>query len=190
MHEEVAAFAHSFFSTLFHDSISVPFKARLDVALSSLVWWLATLHIAAGWNSMSIEVLFNPGHSMILWSLLTPAVPREGITKPLTITCHALMNRSPQCIRRLFLRHQHSHGRDAFSYFAVLTLVMTPGVLESRAASLRNSGQWWIMDVCGSFLMPYPYSYFCPLRVWWQSSNLLTCLDCFSINALPAGCII
>ena len=42
------------------------FKARLDVALSSLVWWLATLHIAGGWNSMSIVVLFNPGHSMVL----------------------------------------------------------------------------------------------------------------------------
>jgi len=26
------------------------FKARLDVALGSLVWWLATLHIAVGWN--------------------------------------------------------------------------------------------------------------------------------------------
>jgi len=25
------------------------FKARLDVALGSLVWWLATLHIAEGW---------------------------------------------------------------------------------------------------------------------------------------------
>jgi len=42
------------------------FKARLDVALGSLVWWLATLHIAGGWNWMSIAVLFNPGHSMIL----------------------------------------------------------------------------------------------------------------------------
>ena len=42
------------------------FKARLDVALGSLVWWLVTLHIAEGWNSMSIAVLFNPGHSMIL----------------------------------------------------------------------------------------------------------------------------
>ena len=38
---------------------------RLDVALGSLVWWLATLHIAGGWNEMSIVVLFNPGHSMI-----------------------------------------------------------------------------------------------------------------------------
>ena len=40
------------------------FKARLDVALGSLVCWLATLHIAGGWNWMSIVVLFNPGHSM------------------------------------------------------------------------------------------------------------------------------
>jgi len=42
------------------------FKARLDVALGSLVWWLATLHIAGGWNWMSIVVLFNPGLFMIL----------------------------------------------------------------------------------------------------------------------------
>ena len=39
------------------------FKARLDVALGSLVWWLTTLHIA---GVMIIVVLFNPGHSMIL----------------------------------------------------------------------------------------------------------------------------
>jgi len=42
------------------------FKARLDVALGSLVWWLATLHLGGGWNSMIIVVSFNPGHSMIL----------------------------------------------------------------------------------------------------------------------------
>ena len=42
------------------------FKAMLDVTLGSLVWWLATLHIVEGWNSMSIAVLFNPGRSMIL----------------------------------------------------------------------------------------------------------------------------
>ena len=42
------------------------FKARLDVALGSLVWWLVTLHIAGGWNWMSTVLLFNPGHSMIL----------------------------------------------------------------------------------------------------------------------------
>ena len=41
------------------------FKARLDVALGSLVWWLVTLHIAGRWNWMSIVVLCNPGHSMI-----------------------------------------------------------------------------------------------------------------------------
>ena len=42
------------------------FKARLDVALGSLVCWLATLHIAGGWNQMITVVLFNPGHSVIL----------------------------------------------------------------------------------------------------------------------------
>ena len=42
------------------------FKARLDVALGSLGCWLATLHIAGGWDEMSIVVLFNPGHSVIL----------------------------------------------------------------------------------------------------------------------------
>ena len=49
------------------DALSLEtFKARLDVALSSLVWWLETLHVAGGWNSMIIVVLFNPGHSMVL----------------------------------------------------------------------------------------------------------------------------
>jgi len=42
------------------------FKARLDVALGSPGCWLATLHIAGGWNWMSIVVLFNPGHPRIL----------------------------------------------------------------------------------------------------------------------------
>ena len=36
------------------------FKTRLDVALGSLVWWLATLHVAGGWSWMSIVVLFQP----------------------------------------------------------------------------------------------------------------------------------
>ena len=45
------------------------FKARLDVALGSLGCWLATLHIAGGWNRMVTVVLFNPGHSVILWLL-------------------------------------------------------------------------------------------------------------------------
>ena len=42
------------------------FKAGLDVALGSLGCWLATLHVAGGWNWMSIVVLFNPGYSVIL----------------------------------------------------------------------------------------------------------------------------
>jgi len=49
-------------------------KARLDVALGSLVCWLATLHIAGGWNWMSIVVLFTPGHSMSLWILWYPTM--------------------------------------------------------------------------------------------------------------------
>jgi len=42
------------------------FKARLDVALGSLVCWLATLHIAGGRNHMVTVVIFNPGHPVIL----------------------------------------------------------------------------------------------------------------------------
>jgi len=57
------------------------FKARLDVALGSLVRWLATLHIAGGWNWMSIVVLFNPGHSVILWfSTETKACVASAVT--------------------------------------------------------------------------------------------------------------
>jgi len=42
------------------------FKARLDVALGSLGFWLVTLHITGGWNWMVIVVLLNPGYSMFL----------------------------------------------------------------------------------------------------------------------------
>ena len=42
------------------------FKARLDVALGSLGCWLATLHIAGGWNEVIVVFLFNSGHSVIL----------------------------------------------------------------------------------------------------------------------------
>ena len=42
-------------------------KARLDVALGSLVCWLATLHIAGGLKLNDHCGPFNPGHSMILW---------------------------------------------------------------------------------------------------------------------------
>ena len=44
------------------------FKARLDVALGSLVCWLVTLHIAGGLKLDDHLALFNPGHSMILCS--------------------------------------------------------------------------------------------------------------------------
>jgi len=43
------------------------FKARLDVALGSLVWCLLTLHLAGSLKLDDIAVvLFNPGHSMVL----------------------------------------------------------------------------------------------------------------------------
>ena len=57
-------------STIYYITWDAPyleaFKARLDVALGSLVWWLVTLHIAGGLNSMITVVFFNLGHSMIL----------------------------------------------------------------------------------------------------------------------------
>ena len=54
------------------------FKARLDVG--SLVCWLVTLHIAGGWNYMSTVVLFNPGHSVILYdSVILRSLPTQAI---------------------------------------------------------------------------------------------------------------
>ena len=57
-------------SSLPKEAVDAPsleaFKARLDVALGSLVCWLVTLHIAGGWNGMSTVVLCNPGHSVTL----------------------------------------------------------------------------------------------------------------------------
>ena len=52
------------------DALSLEaFKARLDVALGSLVWWLATLHIAGGLNLDDHYGPFQPRpfyYSMIL----------------------------------------------------------------------------------------------------------------------------
>ena len=41
-------------------------KARLDGALSNLVWWKMSLPMAWGWNQMSFKVPSSPNHSMIL----------------------------------------------------------------------------------------------------------------------------
>jgi len=41
-------------------------KARLDGALSTLVWWKMSLLMVMGWNQMSFKVPPNPNHSMIL----------------------------------------------------------------------------------------------------------------------------
>ena len=43
---------HCYWNRLPKEAVDAPslaaFKARLDVALGSLVWWLATVHIAGG----------------------------------------------------------------------------------------------------------------------------------------------
>jgi len=42
------------------------FKARLDVALGSLVWWLVTLHIAGGLKQDGRCGLFQPFYDSML----------------------------------------------------------------------------------------------------------------------------
>jgi len=42
------------------------FKARLDGALSNLVWWKMSLLMAGGWNQVIFQVPSNRYHSMIL----------------------------------------------------------------------------------------------------------------------------
>jgi len=41
-------------------------KARLDGALSNLVWWKVSLPMAGGWNEKIFTVPSNANHSMIL----------------------------------------------------------------------------------------------------------------------------
>jgi len=41
-------------------------EARLDGALSNLVWWKMSLLMAGGWNQMIFKVPSNPHHSRIL----------------------------------------------------------------------------------------------------------------------------
>jgi len=36
------------------------FKARLDGALSNLVWWKVSLPMAGGWNEMIFKIPFQP----------------------------------------------------------------------------------------------------------------------------------
>ena len=51
------------------EAVAVPslktFKARLDGALGSLIWWVAALPMAEGWNWMIFKVPSNLSHSMI-----------------------------------------------------------------------------------------------------------------------------
>ena len=43
------------------------FKARLDGALSTLVWWKVSLLMAGGLKEMICKVPSNPNHSVIPW---------------------------------------------------------------------------------------------------------------------------
>mgnify|MGYP001855108949 CR=1 FL=1 len=56
-------------NTLPSEAVDAPsleaFKARLDGALSNLVWREVSLSIAEGWNWMILKVPSNPNHSMI-----------------------------------------------------------------------------------------------------------------------------
>ena len=42
------------------------FKARLDGALGSLVWWEVSLPMAGGWHWVVFKVPSNPNHSVTL----------------------------------------------------------------------------------------------------------------------------
>ena len=71
------------------------FKARLDVALGSLGCWLATLHIAGGWNWMSIVGPFQPRlyyDSMILYLHITIVQIRFYfiLVRFCTLYCHSI----------------------------------------------------------------------------------------------------
>jgi len=41
------------------------FKARLNRALGSLIWWMAALPMSGSWDYMIFEVLSNPIHLII-----------------------------------------------------------------------------------------------------------------------------
>jgi len=87
------------------------FKATLHVALGSLVWRLATLHIAGGWNEMIIVVLFNPGHSMILCTRLGwPRFPSNlaSLYASRNGTSTASLGSLFQCLTTLFQFKKHS----------------------------------------------------------------------------------
>ena len=51
------------------------FKARLDVALGSLVWWLATLHTAGGLKLHDLRGPFQP------WPFYNPSGTISGYTR-------------------------------------------------------------------------------------------------------------
>ena len=75
------------------------FKARLDVALGSLVWWLATLHIAGG-----LKLNGHCGHSAPPF-LPTSPVTRGGCNPPLGNSCHVFHCLSLHFQLKFVLKH-------------------------------------------------------------------------------------
>lgn len=51
------------------------FEAGLDGALGNLGWWGVSLHIAEGWNWMTVKVPSKPYIPMILWPAPHPPNP-------------------------------------------------------------------------------------------------------------------
>ena len=49
-------------------------KGRLDGALGSLSWWVASLLMVRSWNWMIFKVLSNISHSMVAWQWKVRAV--------------------------------------------------------------------------------------------------------------------
>jgi len=55
------------------------FKARLDVALGSLVYWLVTLHIAGGLKLDDHHASFQPRSVLIYDSMILFCIPRQNL---------------------------------------------------------------------------------------------------------------
>ena len=67
-------------------------KARLDGALSNLVYWKVSLPMAGGWNQMICKIPSNPHHSVIL--------PKVRITKLFCICCRLFTSVDSTCTIR------------------------------------------------------------------------------------------
>jgi len=130
------------------------------VALGSLVWWLATLHIAGGWNYMIIVVLFNPGlpwfydsmkvhqtmkyrkcdHALFLENCCTFTVLQEVIP----YLQYEIWNFS---VKSLFLHTQYIPGINS-SGWDLISSSLSPKLQRS----VNSSSKWQDLNVITSSL--------------------------------------